>query len=134
MYQEAQPIDTFRNELDKGHHAVNVCATKIDYSNEVKGNLQIDPVSMQSGGNKLNAYDSQRTTVSFVDQGLQRKISAQGTAFTLTTVGKNGTKDLKTEKVPPKIKATYCICNLLKEAFNGSVCKTVNLIANKNCY
>ena len=45
-----------------------------------------------------------RSTVSFVDQSVQEKLRAQGTDVTLNIAGIHGTKDLKTEKFPLKIK------------------------------
>ena len=57
------------NQMDEGNHAVNLSAATINQSNEVISFLQIVPVSMQSGGNRLNTYaflDSE-STVSFID-------------------------------------------------------------------
>ena len=53
--------------MDKVNRAVIVSATKNDHSNEVKAILQIAPVSIESAGNKLNTYNFQRPTVSFID-------------------------------------------------------------------
>ena len=81
----------------------------INQSNEVTSFLQIVPVSIQSGGNKLNTYaflDS-GSTVSFIDQNVQEKIRDQGTDVTFNIAGIHGTKDLKTEKVPFKIKGLH---------------------------
>ena len=94
------------NQMDEGNHAVNVSAATINQSNEVTSFLQIVPVSIQSGGNMLNTYaflDS-RSTVSFIDQIVREKLPAQGTGVTLNIAGIHGTKDLKTERVPLKIK------------------------------
>ena len=44
------------NQTDEGSHAVNVSAARINQSNEVIIFLQIVPVSIQSGGNRLNTY------------------------------------------------------------------------------
>ena len=97
------------NQMDEGNHAVNVSAATINQSNEVTSFLQIVPVSIQSGGNRLNTYaflDS-GSTVSFIDQSVQEKLRAQGTGVTLNIAGIHGTKDLKTEKVPLKIKGLH---------------------------
>ena len=94
------------NQMDEGNHAVNVSAATIYESNEV---LQIVPVSIQSGGNRLNTYaflDS-GSTVSFIDQSLQENLRAQGTGVTLNRAGIHGTKDLKTERLPLKIKGLH---------------------------
>ena len=61
------------NQMDEGNHAVNVSAATINKSNEVTSFLQIVPVSLQSGGSRLNTYaflDS-GSTVSFIDQSVQ---------------------------------------------------------------
>ena len=97
------------NQMDEGNHAINVSAATINQSNEVTSFLQIVPVSIQSGGNRLNTYaflDS-GSTVSFIDQSVQEKLRAQGTDATLNVAGIHGTKDLKTEKVPLKIKGLH---------------------------
>ena len=97
------------NQMDEGNHAVNVSAATINQSNEVTSFLQIVPVSIQSGGNRLNTYaflDS-GSTVSFIDQSVQEKLRAQGTDVTLNIAGIHGTKDPKTEKVPLKIKGLH---------------------------
>ena len=97
------------NQMDEGNHAVNVSAATINQSNEVTSFLQIVPVSIQSGGNRLNTYaflDS-GSTVSFIDQSVQEKLRAQGTGVTLNIAGIHGTKDLKTERVPLKIKGLH---------------------------
>ena len=97
------------NQMDEGNHTVNVSAAIINQSNEVTSFLQIVPVSIQSGGNRLNTYaflDS-GSTVSFIDQSVHEKLRAQGTVVTLNMAGIHGTKDLKTEKVPHKVKGLY---------------------------
>ena len=94
------------NQIDEGNHAVNVSAATINQSNEVTSFLQIVPVSIQIGGKRLNTYvflDS-GSTVSFIDQSVQEKLRAQGIDVTLNIAGIHGTKDLKTEKVPLKLK------------------------------
>ena len=75
--------------MDEGNHAVNVSAATINQSNEVTSFLQIVPVSIQSGGKRLNTYaflDS-GSTVSFIDQSVQEKLRAQGTDVTLNIAG-----------------------------------------------
>ena len=42
------------NQMDEGNHAVNVSAATINQIDEVTSFLQIVPVSIQSGGNRLN--------------------------------------------------------------------------------
>ena len=97
------------NQMDEGNHAINVSAATINMSNEVTSFLQIVPVSIQSSGSRLNTYaflDS-GSTVSFIDQSEQQKLRAQGTDATLNIAGIHGTKDLKTEKIPLKIKGLH---------------------------
>ena len=53
------------------------------------------------------AFLDSGSTVSFIDQSVQEKLQAQGTDVTLNIAGIHGTKDLKTEKVPPKIKGLH---------------------------
>ena len=92
--------------MDEGTHAVGVSAATINQSNEVTSFL---PVSIQSGGNRLNTYaflDS-GSTVSFIDQSVQEKLRAPGTDVTLNIAGIHRTKDLKTEKVPLKLKGLH---------------------------
>ena len=96
-------------QMDEGNHAFNVSAAPINQSNEVTSFLQIVPVSIQSGGNRLNTYaflDS-RSTVSFIHRSAQEKLRAQGTDVALNIAGIHGTKYLKTEKVPLKIKGLH---------------------------
>ena len=102
-------INGSENQMGGGNHAVNVSAATINQSNEVTSFLQIVPVSIQSGGNRLNTYAFLDTgsTVSFIDRSVQRKLRAQGTDATLNIAGIHGTKDLKTEKVPLKIKGLH---------------------------
>ena len=72
--------------MDEGNHAVNVSTATLNQSNEVISFLQIVPVSIQSGGNRLNTYaflDS-GSTVSFIDHETLR---AQGTDVTLNIAG-----------------------------------------------
>ena len=113
------------NQMDEGNHAVNVSAATINQSNEVTSFLQIVPVSIQSGGNRLNtcAFLDSGSTVSFIDQSVQEKSRAQGTGVTLNIAGIHGTMDLQTESVPLKIKGLHS-----KGAFNRSVCTPVNLL------
>ena len=133
MHQEAQPIATLRKPNGRGNHAVNVSAATINQSNEVTSFLQIVPVSIQSGGNRLNTYaflDS-RTTVSFIDQSVQEKLQAQGTDVTLNIAGIHGTTDLKTERVPLKIKGLHSKVHSI-EAFAHSSISPGNTIFNYN--
>ena len=104
------------NQMDEGNHAVNVSAAKINQSNEVTSFLQIVPLSIQSGGNRLNIYAFlvSGSTVSFIDQSVQEKLRAQGTDVTLNIAGIHGTKDLKTEEVPLKIKGLHSKVRQLK--------------------
>ena len=104
------------NQMDEGNHAVNVSAATINQSNEVPSFLQIVPVSMQSGGNRLNTYvflDS-GSTVSCIDQSVQEKLRAQGTDVTLNIAGIHGTKDLNTERVLVKKRDYIQRCIQLK--------------------
>ena len=94
------------NQMDEGNHAVNISAATINQSNKVTSFLQIVPVSIQSGGNRMNTYAffEGGSTVLFIDQSVHEKLRAQGADVTLNIAGILGTKDLKTEKVPLKIK------------------------------
>ena len=97
------------NRMDEGSHAVNVSAATINQSNQVTSFLQIVPVSVQSGGNRLNTYaflDS-GSTVSFIDQSIKDQLQAKGTDVTLNIAGIHGTQDLRTEKVPITIKGLH---------------------------
>ena len=95
--------------MDEGNYEVNVSAATINQSNEVTRFLQIVPVSVQSGGNRLNTYVflASGSTVSFIDQSVQEKLRAQGTDVTLNIAGIHVKKDLKKEKVPLKIKGLH---------------------------
>ena len=86
--------------MDESNHSVNVTAAKINNSNDVTRFLQIVPVSVQSGGNRLNTYAflNSGSTVSFINQSVQEKIRAQGTEVTLNIAGIHGKKNLKTER------------------------------------
>ena len=112
--------------MHEGNHAVNISAAKINQSNEVKSFLQIVPVSIQSGGNRLNTYAflESESVVSFNSLSVQEKLRAQDTELTLIIAGIHGTEDLKTEKVPLKIKGLHSKVH----AFIRSVCTTINLI------
>ena len=97
------------NQMDEGSHAVNVSAATINQSNQVTSFLQIVPVSVQSGGNRLTTYaflDS-GSTVSFIDQSVKDQLQAKGTDVTLNIAGIHGTQDLRTEKVPITIKGLH---------------------------
>ena len=111
------------NQMDEGIHAVNVSAATINQSNEVTSFLQIVPVSKQSGGNRLNIYaflDS-GSTVSLIDQSVQVKLRAQGTNVTLNIAGIHGKKDLKTERVPLKIKGLHSKLHSIEEFAHPSI-------------
>ena len=97
------------NKIDEGNHAVNVSGATISQSNEVTSFLQIVPVSIQSGSNRLNTNDflDSGSTVSIVDRSVNEKLRAKGTNVTLNKAGKHGTKYLKTEMVSIKIKGLY---------------------------
>ena len=111
------------NQMDEGNRAVNVNAATIKQSNKVTRFLQIVPVSIQSGGNKLNFYDflDSGATVLFIDQSVQEKVRAQGTDMTLNIVSIHGTKDLKTEKVPLKIKGLHSNVHSIEAFANPSI-------------
>ena len=67
--------------MNEGNHAVNVSALTINQSNGDTRFLQIIPISIQSGSNRLSIYaflDS-GSTVSFFDQSIQEKLQAAGT-------------------------------------------------------
>ena len=94
------------NQMDEGSHAVNVSAATINQSKQVTCFLQLVPVSVQSGGNRLTTYaflDS-GSTVSFIDQNVKDQLQAKGTEYNLNLAGIHGTQDLRTEKVPITIK------------------------------
>ena len=97
------------NQMDEGNHAVNVSAATINKSNEVTSFLQIVPVSIQSGGSRLNTYGflDSGSTVSFIDESVQQKLRAQSADATLNIAGMHGTNDLKTEKIPLKKKGLH---------------------------
>ena len=103
-------------QMDESNHAVNVSAAIINQSNEVTRFLQIVPVSIQSGGNRLNTYAflESRSTVSFIDQSVQENLRAQGTDVTLNIAGIHGTKDLKTERVPLEINGLHSKVHSIK--------------------
>ena len=111
MHQEAQPIATLRITNERGQSRIQCKRSnnKPDQSNEVTSFLKIVPVSIQSGGDRLNTYAflNSGSTVSFIDQSVQEKLRSQGTDATLNIAGIYGTKDLKTEKVPFKIKGLH---------------------------
>ena len=107
------------NQMDEGNHAVNVSgAATINQSSKVTSFLQIVPVSIQSGCNRLNTYAflESGSTVSFIDQSVHEKLQAAVTDVTLNLSGIHGTRDLKTEKVPLKIKGLHSKLHSL-EAF-----------------
>ena len=106
------------NQMDEGNHAVNVSAATINQCIRVTSFLQIVPVSIQRGRNRLNTYaflDS-GSPVFFIDQSVQEKLQAAGTDVTLSIVGIHRTRNLKTRKVPLKIKGLHSKVHSL-EAF-----------------
>ena len=99
------------NQMDEGSHAVNVSAATINKRNQVTSFLQIVPLSVQSGGNRLTSYaflDS-GSTVSFIDQSVKDQLQTKGTGtdINLNTAGIHGTQVLRTEKVPITIKGLH---------------------------
>ena len=111
------------NQMDEGSHEVNVSAATINQSNKVTSFLQIVPVSIQNGRTRLNTYvflDS-GSTVSFIDQSVQEKLQAAGTDVTLNIAGIHGKRDLKTEKVPLKIKGLHSNVHSLEAFVNPSI-------------
>ena len=115
------------NQMNEGHHAVNVSAATISQSNEVTSFLQIVPVSIKSGSNRLNtfAFLDSGSTVSFVDRSVNEKLRAECTDVTLNKAGIRGTKDFKTEMVCIKIKGPHS-----KSTFDRRVCTSVYFIRN----
>ena len=69
------------NQMEEGSHAVNVSAATINQSNQVTSFLQIVPVSVQSGGNRLTTYvfPDSGSTVSFIDQSVKDQLQAKVT-------------------------------------------------------
>ena len=108
MYRKAQ-LKHSENQIDEGSHAFNVSAATINKSNQVTSFLQIVPISVQSGGNRLTTYaflDS-GSTVSFIDQSVKNQLQAKGTDVALNIAGIHGTQNLRTEKVPITIKGLH---------------------------
>ena len=88
--------------MDEGNHAVNVSAATTNQSNEVTSFLQIIPVSIQSGSNRLNIYAflNRGSTGSFIDQSVQEKLRAQGTDVKLNIADR---QVLKTVTFPSEL-------------------------------
>ena len=88
------------NQIDEDNHAVNVSAAKVNQSNKYTSFFQIVPVSIQSGGIRLNIYVFflSGSTVSFIYQTVQEKLGAQSTNVTLNIACIHETKELNTEK------------------------------------
>ena len=86
------------NQMDECSHAVNLSAATINHSNQFTSFLQIVPVSVQSGGNRLTTYAFLDTgsTVSFIDQSIKDQLQAKGTDVSLNIAGIHGTQDLRT--------------------------------------
>ena len=80
--------------MDEGSHAVNVSAATINQSNQVTSFLQIVPVWIQSGGNRLttDAFLDSGSTVSSIDQSVKDQLQAKGTDPTLNIAGIHGRK------------------------------------------
>ena len=125
------------NQIEEGNHAVNVSAgtnNQMKQSDEVTSFLQMVPVSIQRGGNKLNTYaflDS-GSTFSIIKQNVQEKLRAQGTALMVNIAGIHGQKTKKRygdRKCSFQSKGTT-----FKDAFNWSVCTTVYLFGKQNYY
>ena len=119
------------NQMDESSHAVNVSAATINQSNQVTSFLQIVPVSVQSGGNRLTTYaflDS-GSTVSFIDQSVKDQLQAKGTDVTLNIAGIHGTQDLRTEKVPITIKGLHSKTYDYKELKNKF--RHLNVLTNR---
>ena len=96
-------------QMDEDNHAVNVSAATINQSNEVTSFLQIAPVSIQSGSDRLNTYGflDIGSTVSFIDQSIREKLHSRGTDITVNIAGFHDKKDLRIEKVPLTIKRLH---------------------------
>ena len=64
------------NQMDEDSHAVKVSPATINQSNQVPSFLQVVPVSVQSGGNRLttNAFLDSGSTVSFIDQSVKDQL------------------------------------------------------------
>ena len=88
--------------MDEGSHAVDVSASTINQSNQVTSFLQVVPVSVQSGGNRLTTYVflDNGSTISFIDQSVKNQQQAKGTDVNLNIADIHGTQDLRTEKFP----------------------------------
>ena len=71
------------NQMDEGSHAVHISAATINQSNQVTNFIQIVPISVQSGGNRLttNAFLDSGSTVSFINQSDKDQLQAKGTAL-----------------------------------------------------
>ena len=121
------------NQMDEGNHAVNVSAATINQSNKVTSFLQIVPVSIQSGGNRLNTYAffNSGSTVSFIDQSVQEKLREQGTGVTLNIAGIHGPKDLKTG---PKDLKAYTDRRILKIKGLHSKVHSIEAFAHPSIY
>ena len=65
--------------------------------------------------------------VSFIDQCVQDKLRAQGTDVTLNIAGIHGTMDLKTERVPIKVKGLHSKVHSIEVFVHPSI-----FLGNKN--
>ena len=107
MHKEAQPIVTLRkpdrrrqsrNQLKRSNNQPEYWSYKLSSVSSSLNTVRC---------NRLNGFLEIRSTVSVIDQSLQQKLRAQGTEVTLNINGIHGAKDLKTEKVPLKIKGLH---------------------------
>ena len=109
--------------MDEGSHAVNVSAAGINQSNQVTSFLQILPVWVQRGGNRLTTYaflDS-GSTVSLIDQSVKDQLQAKGTDVTLNIAGIHGTQYSSTEKVPTTKKGLHSTVHLIQAFAHSSI-------------
>ena len=111
------------NQMDEGSYAVNLSATTINQSNQATNFLQIAPVSVQNGGNRLTTYASldSGSTVSFIDQSVKDQLQVKGTDVTSNIAGTHGTQDLGTEKVPITIKGLHSRLHSIEAVAHPSI-------------
>ena len=111
------------NQMDEGNHAFNGSAATISRSIEITSFLQLVPVSIQNGSNRLtiNAFLDSASTVSFIDQSVNERLRSSGNGVTLNIAGIHGTKDLKTtERVSIQIRGPH------STTFKRSVCTSTS--------
>ena len=93
------------NQIAQGNRAVNVSAATINQISEVTSFLQIVPVSIQSGDNRLDTYaflDS-GSVVSFIDQSVQEVTSPRHAQHSWHTRN----EESEDRKFPLKIKGLH---------------------------